>query len=145
MAHYIENGELYFATGKSPNIETLNLRLGLLFKLSDINIDLSEYVKQLAWDPVVGLNPRQYLKHLTMLLGKAMGGYIIPLGAGGSHWYRVANDLDIILVYQYAIECGYGSSANIAVKSAIQKRLSTHPNARLYPDHLIELLVPTCG
>lgn len=145
MAHYIENSELYFATGKSPNIETLNKRLELLFKLSDIHIDLSEYVKQLAWDPVVGVNPRQYMKHLTMLLSKAMGGYIIPQGAGGGHWYRVANDLDIILVYQFAIECGFGGYANEAIRIAVGNRLKTHPNARLYPDHLIELLEQQCG
>lgn len=144
MAHYIEKAELYFNTRMSESVEVVKDRLALLFKLCDVQIDLDDYHQQLIEDPVIQAVPVRYVKHLAMLVGKALPGHVVPQGDQGSHWYRVASDLEIILVYQYAIELGCGSAANRAIKQAIQRRLSTHPNGRLYADHIIEVL-GACG
>ena len=140
MANYIKDAELYFNINKSPNVDVAKDRLQLLFKLSDVSIDLEAYHQQISHDPIGGANPIRYVRHLAMLLGKAWTGHVIPQGDNGGHWYRVASDAEIILVYQYAIELGYGTAAASAIRNAVNKRLTAHPNSRIYADHLIEIL-----
>ena len=143
MAHYINNSELYFNVQPSESLEITKDRLALLFKLSDVQIDLEDYHLQLLQNPQV-TTPVKYVRYLTMLVGKALPGHVVPQGASGGHWYQIASDLEIILVYQYAIELGHGCSANQAIKQAILTRQKSHPNSRLYADHIIEVL-GACG